>query len=73
MFAREFEALVGETAVAPVEALAEYSASLSPTEGAAIWMQYVTAYEALRAIAKVTKGGFVVIPAASSGRLFLLR
>jgi NADPH:quinone reductase-like Zn-dependent oxidoreductase len=58
--------MVGETAVAPVEAVAEYPAKLSPAEGAAIWMQYVTAYGALRAIANVTKGDFVVIPAASS-------
>jgi NADPH:quinone reductase-like Zn-dependent oxidoreductase len=58
--------MVGETAVAPVEALGEYPANLSPAEGAAIWMQYVTAYGALIAIAKVTKGDFVVIPAASS-------
>jgi NADPH:quinone reductase-like Zn-dependent oxidoreductase len=58
--------MVGETALAPVAALAEYPANLSPAEGAAIWMQYVTAYGALRAIAKVTKGDFVVIPAASS-------
>jgi NADPH:quinone reductase-like Zn-dependent oxidoreductase len=59
-------AMVGETAVAPVEVLAAYPANLSPVEGAAIWMQYVTAYGALCAIAKVTKGDFVVIPAASS-------
>jgi NADPH:quinone reductase-like Zn-dependent oxidoreductase len=58
--------MVGETAVAPVGALAEYPPDLSPVEGTAIWMQYVTAYGALRAIAKVTKGDFVVIPAASS-------
>jgi NADPH:quinone reductase-like Zn-dependent oxidoreductase len=31
--------MLGETAVAPVEALAEYPANLSPAEGAAIWMQ----------------------------------
>jgi NADPH:quinone reductase-like Zn-dependent oxidoreductase len=58
--------MVGETAVAPIGALAEYPTNLSPAEGAAIWMQYVTAYGALKAIAKVTKGDFVVIPAASS-------
>jgi len=34
--------------------------------GAAIWMQYLTAYGALIAIAHVTKGDFVVITAASS-------
>jgi NADPH:quinone reductase-like Zn-dependent oxidoreductase len=58
--------MVGETAVAPLHAVADYPANLSPEEGAAIWMQYVTAYGALIAIAKVTKGDFVVIPAASS-------
>jgi NADPH:quinone reductase-like Zn-dependent oxidoreductase len=58
--------MVGETVVAPVEALGEYPAHLSPAEGAAIWMQYVTAYGALKAIAQVGKGDFVVIPAASS-------
>ena len=58
--------MVGETALAPVAAIAEYPANLSPAEGAAIWMQYVTAYGALVAIAKVTEGDFVVIPAASS-------
>lgn len=58
--------MVGEAAVAPVEAIAEYPANLSPSEGAAIWMQYITAYGALVAIAQVTKGDFVVIPAASS-------
>jgi NADPH:quinone reductase-like Zn-dependent oxidoreductase len=58
--------MVGETAVAPVAAIAEYPANLSPAEGAAIWMQYITAYGALVPIAAVTKGDFVVIPAASS-------
>ena len=58
--------VVGETAVVPIEAVAEYPANLSPAEGTAIWMQYVTAYGALRTIAKVTKGDFVVISAASS-------
>jgi NADPH:quinone reductase-like Zn-dependent oxidoreductase len=58
--------MVGETAVAPIEAIAEYPANLSPAEGSAIWMQYITAYGALVAIAQVAKGDFVVIPAASS-------
>jgi NADPH:quinone reductase-like Zn-dependent oxidoreductase len=58
--------MAGETALAPVEALGEYPANLSAVEGAAIWMQYMTAYGALVPIAKVTKGDFVVIPAASS-------
>jgi len=58
--------MVGEVVLAPVEALAEYPAKLSPVEGAAIWMQYLTAYGALISIAGLTKGDFVVIPAASS-------
>jgi NADPH:quinone reductase-like Zn-dependent oxidoreductase len=58
--------MVGETAVAPFSAVAEYPENLSPVEGAAIWMQYVTAYGALIAIANVRRGDFVVIPAASS-------
>ena len=58
--------MVGETALAPVAAIAEYPANLSPAEGAAIWMQYVTAYGALVPIAAVRKGDFVVISAASA-------
>jgi NADPH:quinone reductase-like Zn-dependent oxidoreductase len=58
--------MVGEEVIAPVTALGEYPAKLSPVEGAAIWMQYLTAYGALIPIAHVTKGDFVVITAASS-------
>lgn len=58
--------MLGEQAIAPVAALGEYPAKLSATEGAAIWMQYLTAYGALIASAHVTKGDFVVITAASS-------
>jgi NADPH:quinone reductase-like Zn-dependent oxidoreductase len=58
--------MLGEEVIAPAAALSEYPAKLSPVEGAAIWMQYMTAYGALIAIAHVTKGDFVVITAASS-------
>jgi NADPH:quinone reductase-like Zn-dependent oxidoreductase len=58
--------MLGEEVIAPVTALGEYPAKLSPVEGAAIWMQYVTAYGALIATAHLSKGDFVVIPAASS-------
>lgn len=58
--------MIGEQVIAPASALAEYPAKLSPVEGAAIWMQYMTAYGALIAIAHLSKGDFVVIPAASS-------
>ena len=58
--------MVGEEVLAPVAALGEYPAKLSAAEGAAIWMQYLTAYGALIPIAGLTKGDFVVITAASS-------
>jgi NADPH:quinone reductase-like Zn-dependent oxidoreductase len=58
--------MLGEEVIAPVAALGEYPAKLSPGEAAAIWMPYVTAYGALIAIAHLSKGDFVVIPAASS-------
>jgi NADPH:quinone reductase-like Zn-dependent oxidoreductase len=59
-------AMLGEEVIAPVAALGEYPAALSPVEGAAIWMQYLTAYGALIPIAQLTKGDVVAIPAASS-------
>jgi NADPH:quinone reductase-like Zn-dependent oxidoreductase len=65
-FSMNVYGMVGEQALAPVSALAEYPANLSPAEGAAIWMQYVTAYGALIEIGHLTKKDFVVITAASS-------
>jgi len=56
----------GEVAVVPLKAIAEYPASLSYEEGASIWMQYLTAYGALIWLAKISKGDFVIITAASS-------
>jgi NADPH:quinone reductase-like Zn-dependent oxidoreductase len=35
--------MLGEEAIAPVSALGEYPETLSPVQGAAVWMQYVTA------------------------------
>jgi len=58
--------MVGEEVIAPVAALGEYPPNLSPVEGAAIWMQYITAYGALIEFGHVTAGDFVLIPAASS-------
>jgi NADPH:quinone reductase-like Zn-dependent oxidoreductase len=65
-FSMNHYAMLGEEVIAPVAALGEYPANLSPVEGAAIWMQYLTAYGALVSIAYLTKGDFVVITAASS-------
>ena len=59
-------AMLGEEVLAPVAALGEYPPRLSPLEGAAIWMQYLTAYGALIEIAHLGRGDFVVLPAASS-------
>jgi len=57
---------LGEEAVVPVGVLGEYPATLTPTQAAAIWMQYLTAYGALVHFGGVKAGDFVSIPAASS-------
>jgi NADPH:quinone reductase-like Zn-dependent oxidoreductase len=56
----------GEVAIVPASALAVYPEKLTPEEGTSIWMQYLTAYGALIEHARITKGDFVVITAASS-------
>lgn len=66
MFSMNDYGILGEEVIAPAAALGSYPANLSPVEGAAIWMQYLTAYGALIAIAHLAQGDFVVIPAASS-------
>ncbi len=56
----------GEVAVVPLGGVAEYPSTFSYEEGASIWMQYLTAYGGLIWIAKIAKGDFVLITAASS-------
>ena len=56
----------GEVILAPDYAVVKHPKSLSFTEAASIWMMFVTAYGALIEDAKVTKGDFVIVPAASS-------
>jgi NADPH:quinone reductase-like Zn-dependent oxidoreductase len=56
----------GEVAIVPVHGIAEYPTSLSFEQGAAIWMQYLTAYGALVWHGKIAKGDFVIVTAASS-------
>src|SRR5271166_3901303 len=58
--------LYGDLANVPVHAVTHYPASLSWTEAAAVWMQYLTAYGALIDIAGLKSGETVLIPAASS-------
>ena len=59
-------ATYGELIVMPVGSIVKQPGSLSFVEGASIWMMFVTAYSALVEDAKVSKGDFVIIPAASS-------
>ena len=56
----------GESAVVPAHAVASYPDTLSAVEGAAIWMQYMTAYGALIEYGKLQKEASVLITAASS-------
>jgi len=58
--------VLGEEAIVPVAALAEYPPSLTHVQGAAIWMQYLTAYGALVRLAAIGPKDFVVITASSS-------
>ncbi|GMQ88000.1 MAG: hypothetical protein BMS9Abin08_1215 [Gammaproteobacteria bacterium] len=55
----------GERAIVPARAAAKYPATLSAAEGAAIWMQYITAFGGLIEVGKLTPGATVVITAAS--------
>lgn len=59
-------ATYGEVILVPAYAVVPHPKSLSFAEAASIWMMFVTAYGALIEDAKVTKGDFVIIPAASS-------
>ncbi len=56
----------GESAVVPAYAVAQYPGNLSPVEGAAIWMQYLTAFGALIEFGQLQKNAFVLITAGSS-------
>ncbi len=55
-----------DTALAPAAAVIKHPTTLSFEEAAAVWMAYLTAYDALLNTAQTAKGEFVVIPAASS-------
>lgn len=56
----------GESAIIPAYAVARYPEKLSPQEGTAIWMQYITAYGPLVEYGHAQPGNFVLITAASS-------
>ncbi len=56
----------GEKAVLPAYAVTRYPETLSPAQGASIWMPYLTAYGALVNIAHISHGHTLVVTAASS-------
>jgi len=58
--------VLAEEAVVPASVLAAAPGSFSAVEGAAVWMQYCTAYGALVPFGKVAAGDFVIVTAASS-------
>jgi NADPH:quinone reductase len=58
--------VLAEEAVVPTGVLAAVPESFSAVAGAAVWMQYCTAYGALVPYGKVAAGDFVIITAASS-------
>lgn len=58
--------VLGEEAIVPASSIAPYPEKLSPTEAAAIWMQYLTAWGGLINVGHIHKGDFVIISAASS-------
>jgi NADPH:quinone reductase-like Zn-dependent oxidoreductase len=56
----------GEVILVPDHAVVKHPKSLSFVEAASVWMMFITAYGALIQDAKVAKGDFVLIPAATS-------
>ncbi len=65
-FSQNQYGVYGDQVNVPAAAVAKHPPSLSWTEAAAIWMQYLTAYGALIDIAKLAAGDTLLIPAASS-------
>lgn len=56
----------GETALVPARSLVACPSNLSDIEGSSIWMQYLTAYGAIKMLGCVKPHDFVLITAASS-------
>jgi NADPH:quinone reductase-like Zn-dependent oxidoreductase len=56
----------GESAVVPAHAVARYPAHFSPEQGAAVWMQFMTAWIGLIEKGQIEKGQIALITAASS-------
>ncbi len=60
------QGVYGESATVPAEIVLAYPMTLSPIEGAALWMQYLTAYGALADYGGLGAADTVLITAASS-------
>lgn len=60
------QGVYGESATVPAEIVRPYPAALSPAEGAALWMAYLTAHGALVHYGRIRPDDAVVITAASS-------
>ena len=65
-FSMNTYSVYADQALVPAYACTQRPSGLDKIEAASIWMQYLTAYGALIDIAKLGKGDFVIIPAASS-------
>ena len=65
-FRNEGYGVNAEYALFPEDYLARYPANLSVAEGTSIWVQYLTAYYALFAVADIGPQDFVLVTAASS-------
>ena len=60
------QGVYGESAIVPAQAAVKYPETLSFAEGAALWMQYLTAYGALVYYGRMTSDDIVLVTAASS-------
>ena len=60
------QGVYGESATVPAEIAAPYPAALTPAQGAALWMAYLTAYGALVHYGRLGPEDAVVVTAASS-------
>jgi NADPH:quinone reductase len=56
----------GEFAIVPAEFLAPWPEGFSPVEACSVWMQYLTAYFALRTVGELSAGKTALITAAAS-------
>lgn len=65
-FSMNAYSVYADQTIVPAYACTPRPVGLDAVQGASVWMQYLTAYGALIDIAKLSKGDFVVIPAASS-------